>query len=334
MIRALRAGRAGETLAVDLPGADLVVRENLGRGSAAVVDALCAADAELLRGRPHADRRGLPSRDAVAGVIDDLRAVLFPSHFGGADLADSERRRYVAARLGRAERALAEQVRRGLSFTCDHLERTDADHCDACDDRADEITGALVGRLPAIRATLQADIEAAFAGDPAATFIDETLLCYPGITAITFHRVAHPLHVMGVPLIPRIISELGHRETGIDIHPGARIGPSFFIDHGTGVVVGETCTIGRGVRLYQGVTLGARGFPSDDRGLPVKGIARHPTIGDDVVIYAGATILGCITIGKGATIGGNVWLTHSVPPGTRVTQARLRGDSFEDGSGI
>lgn len=334
MIRALRAGRPDEPVAVDLPGGDFAAREDLRRGSTSVVDALCAADDELLRGRAHTDRRGLPSRDAVAGVIDDLRAVLFPSHFGGADLAASERRRYVGARLGRAERALAEQVRRGLSFTCHHLDRTDADDCDVCDQRASEIAGALVERLPTIRATLRADIEAAFAGDPAAAFIDETLLCYPGITAITFHRVAHGLHALGVPLIPRIISELGHRETGIDIHPGARIGPSFFIDHGTGVVVGETCTIGRGVRLYQGVTLGARGFPSDDRGRPVKGIPRHPIIGDDVVIYAGATILGCITIGKGATIGGNVWLTHSVPPGTRVTQARLRGDSFEDGSGI
>jgi serine O-acetyltransferase len=152
--------------------------------------------------------------------------------------------------------------------------------------------------------------------------------------AITQHRIAHQLNGLGVPLIPRIISELAHSATGIDIHPGAAIGRSFFIDHGTGVVIGETCSIGERVRIYQGVTLGARGFPTDDDGHPVKGLPRHPVVEDDVVVYAGATILGHITIGKGATIGGNVWLTRSVAPGTRVTQAQYRHDTFEAGSGI
>lgn len=154
------------------------------------------------------------------------------------------------------------------------------------------------------------------------------------MTAIIQHRIAHELHALAVPLIPRMISELAHSATGIDIHPGAHIGPSFFIDHGTGVVIGETAAIGQRVRIYQGVTLGARGFPSDEGGHLVKGLPRHPIVEDDVVIYAGATILGRITIGKGATIGGNVWLTRSVPPGGVVTQARARQDSFENGSGI
>jgi serine O-acetyltransferase len=185
-----------------------------------------------------------------------------------------------------------------------------------------------------LRAILDTDIQAAYQGDPAARSADETLFCYPGVTAIIQHRIAHELHALAVPLIPRMISELAHSAPGIDIHPGAHIGPSFFIDHGTGVVIGETAAIGQRVRIYQGVTLGARGFPSDEGGHLVKGLPRHPIVEDDVVIYAGATILGRITIGKGATIGGNVWLTRSVPPGGVVTQARARQDSFENGSGI
>ena len=171
-----------------------------------------------------------------------------------------------------------------------------------------------------IRAKLDSDIRAAFEGDPAARSADEVLVCYPGIWAITHHRIAHQLHQLGVPLIARIISEIAHSATGIDIHPGARIAERFFIDHGTGVVIGETAIIGRNVRLYQAVTLGAKRFDVDADGALVKGNARHPIVEDDVVIYAGATILGRITIGQGSTIGGNVWLTKSVPPGSTITQ--------------
>jgi serine O-acetyltransferase len=160
------------------------------------------------------------------------------------------------------------------------------------------------------------------------------VFCYPGITAITHHRLAHELYQLGVPLIPRIISELAHAATGIDIHPGARIGGSFFIDHGTGVVIGETSVIGERVCLYQGVTLGAKSFPLDAQGKPIKGRPRHPVVEDDVIIYAGATILGRITIGRGSSIGGNVWLTRGVPPGSRITQALVRDDLFDGGSGI
>ena len=192
----------------------------------------------------------------------------------------------------------------------------------------------LASSLPDVRTLLDSDLQAAFDGDPAAQSLDEPLLCYPGFTAILYHRIAHRLHALGVPLVPRILADIAHDETSIDIHPAAQIGPSFFIDHGTGVVIGETAQIGTRVRLYQGVTLGARSFPVDDAGRPHKGIARHPIIEDDVVIYAGATLLGRITIGKGSSIGGNVWLTRSVPPGSRVTQAQVRSDSFEAGGGI
>jgi serine O-acetyltransferase len=191
-------------------------------------------------------------------------------------------------------------------------------------ERAFEITRSLGTQLPGIRALLVSDIQAAFAGDPAAQHITEILLCYPGVLAVMHHRLAHALHRLGVPLLARFINEIAHSATGIDIHPGAQIGPSFFIDHGTGVVIGETAVIGERVRLYQAVTLGAKSFPSGSDGALVKGHARHPIVEDDVVIYAGATILGRVTIGRGAIIGGNVWLTHSVAPGASVSQGNVR----------
>lgn len=226
--------------------------------------------------------------------------------------------------------SLEEQVRVGLLFECAHC----ADPCEACGRRASEVMATFTARLPTVRKLLGTDAQAAFEGDPAATSADEAVFCYAGVTAVIHHRIAHELHVLGVPLIPRIISELAHAQTGIDIHPGARIGESFFIDHGTGVVIGETCIIGQRVRLYQGVTLGAKSFPTDDAGRPIKGMARHPIVEDDVIIYAGATILGRITIGRGSVIGGNVWLTQSVPPRTTASQAQLRHEIFDGGAGI
>jgi serine O-acetyltransferase len=185
-----------------------------------------------------------------------------------------------------------------------------------------------------VRQLIDSDIQAAYEGDPAARCADEVLVCYPGITAVIHHRLAHVLYELGLPLVARVISEVAHSATGIDIHPGAQIGDSFFIDHGTGVVIGETAVIGRRVRLYQAVTLGAKRFDKDDNGILVKGNARHPIVEDDVVIYAGATILGRITIGRGSTIGGNVWLTHSVPPGSLVSQGQNRTEVFAGGGGI
>jgi len=289
-----------------------------------VVDALCAASRA-------SGRKILPSREAIARVVEDLRSVLFPGHFGGADLSDTGLRFFIRARLDTARLGLVAQVRRGLAFT---REGDGHDSDGSCERRAVEVTDALVARLPQIRALLETDVKAAFEGDPAARFVDEALFCYPGVTAIIHHRIAHELYALDVPLIPRIISELAHSATGVDIHPGARIGGSFFIDHGTGVVIGETAVIGERVRLYQGVTLGAKSFPLDEEGHPQKGLARHPIVENDVVIYAGATILGRVTIGRGSSIGGNVWLTRSVPPDSRVTQAQARSDVFEHGSGI
>jgi serine O-acetyltransferase len=195
----------------------------------------------------------------------------------------------------------------------------------ALDDLDRQATGIIVvlaRALPALRILLDTDVEAAFRGDPAARSFDEVLICFPGLLAIIHHRLAHHLHQSGAPLVARIVSEIAHGKTGIDIHPGARIGNSFFIDHGTGVVIGETAIIGDRVRIYQGVTLGAKSFPADADGVLVKAIPRHPVIEDDVVIYAGATVLGRVVVGAGSEIGGNVWLTHDVPPGSRVLQAR------------
>jgi serine O-acetyltransferase len=296
---------------------------------APVIDALAAANAELV-GHHVKDRHVLPARDALVAIVRDLRAALFPRHFGVSDLSDEGMRYYIGHTLDVALLSLQEQLRRGFSFACNHGEGD----CATCAERALAATRELTARLPEVRATLGTDVRAAYEGDPAATSPDEAVFCYPGITAILHHRLAHELYRLGVPLIPRMISEVAHSETGIDIHPGADIGPSFFIDHGTGVVVGETCTIGRRVRLYQGVTLGAKSFPTDEAGRPIKGIPRHPIVEDDVIIYAGATILGRITIGEGSSIGGNVWVTQSVPPGSRVTQAQPRQETFVGGAGI
>jgi serine O-acetyltransferase len=299
-----------------------------------VVDELCAANETLLRGRwQRPGRHALPSRTAVVTLVEDLRAALFPGHFGATDLTPANLRYYVGAQLDKVQLNLTEQIRRALSLTCHHDVASTATACRVCDREAADATAGLVGRLPAIRRLLESDLQAAYASDPAARLLDETLYCYPGILAITNHRLAHELHRRAVPLLPRMISELAHSATGIDIHPGAQIGTHFFIDHGTGVVIGETCEIGARVRLYQGVTLGARRTAVDPDGFLARGRPRHPIIGDDVVIYAGATVLGRITIGAGATIGGNVWLTRDVAPDARVTQAFLQHNAFEDGPG-
>jgi serine O-acetyltransferase len=298
---------------------------------AGVVDALAEANVELLPERVRRNpRQALPSRDALERVLIDLRAILFPAHFATADRSPEGIRQAIALRLDDTLGRLQDQVRRGLLSACTH---GDGD-CVVCARRATEIVREFARRLPAIRALLGSDVQAAYEGDPAATSTDEAIFCYPGIAAITHHRIAHQLYELGVPLIPRIISELAHAATGIDIHPGANIAGSFFIDHGTGVVVGETSVIGRRVRLYQGVTLGARSFPVDENGRPIKGRPRHPIVEDDVTIYAGATILGRITIGRGSSIGGNVWLTRGVPPGSYVSQAQSRDDLFDGGLGI
>jgi serine O-acetyltransferase len=296
---------------------------------APIVDTLCR-DAALTAAFPPGGKVTLPSREAVIQVVEDIRAVLFPGYFGTNDLHDESLHYFVGATLARALRSLEDQIRRGVAFT----ERHDLDGCEHCAETAWEVTRAFLARVPEIRRLVASDVEAAYEGDPALKSRDEAIFAYPGMFAITNQRIAHELHVLGVPLIPRIITEYAHTLTGVDIHPGAAIGEKFFIDHGTGVVVGETSRIGSNVRLYQGVTLGAKSFPLDEKGNPIKGIDRHPIVEDDVVIYAGATILGRITIGKGSSIGGNVWLTSSVPPGSRITQAEVREQRYSHGGGI
>lgn len=224
---------------------------------------------------------------------------------------------HVGAALDGIAINLKEQIRRGFCFSC-----SGKGTLQQCNRRAENFTAIFISRLPDVMHLLIEDVQAAFQGDPAAQSPSETIFCYPGIYAITNHRIAHELYKLGVPVIPRIVSENAHTITGIDIHPGAKIGRSFFIDHGTGVVIGETAIIGDRVRIYQGVTLGAKSFPLDEKGNPVKGVDRHPIIEDDVVIYAGATILGRITVGARSVIGGNVWLTQSVPPDSSLSQGR------------
>ncbi|BDU75869.1 serine O-acetyltransferase [Mesoterricola sediminis] len=282
-----------------------------------VLDSLCSAGMgwEGAHSRPTL-RREFPSRQAVADLVEDLRSVLFPGFFGPSELTAETLRFHTGATLDRILLALREQVKRGMGAVC-----ASGEDVPACRERAQAAAEAFLARLPEVRRKLGTDVEAAYNGDPALTNPDEAIFCYPGILAITSQRLAHELHVLGVPLIPRMITEHAHSVTGIDIHPGARIGEGFFIDHGTGVVIGETTIIGRNVRIYQGVTLGAKSFPLDEHGNPIKGVDRHPIVEDDVTIYSNATILGRITLGRGAVIGGNVWLTQSVPAGAVVTQS-------------
>jgi serine O-acetyltransferase len=263
--------------------------------------------------------RELPARDALAHIIDALRGVLFPMRLGPADLRQESEDFYVGHTLDSVLHALLNQVRLELQHARRHQTVPSITDLEST---AVAIVQQFSLQLPHIRALLDRDVVAAFDGDPAARSVDEVLLCYPGILAMIYHRLAHQLYLLGVPLLARIVAELAHAQTGIDIHPGASIGAGLFIDHGTGVVIGETAVIGERVRIYQAVTLGAKSFPTDATGNPLKGQPRHPIVEDEVVIYAGATVLGRVTIGRGASIGGNVWVTHSVPAGAHITQAR------------
>jgi serine O-acetyltransferase len=271
----------------------------------------------------------LPSREALREIAENLRSALFPGYFGASDINASNIRYHLGWNLDATLRALEQQIQRGLCFAC-----TEKEAVPECSRRGTGLARRFLEGLPEVQRRLGQDVEAAYEGDPACTTRDEAILAYPGVHALTYYRVAHLLHALDVPLLPRIITEIAHGATGIDVHPGAVIGERFFIDHGTGVVIGATAVIGDRVRLYQGVTLGAKSFPLDEHGHPIKGVPRHPIIEDDVIIYAGATILGRVTIGKGSVIGGNVWLTRSVPPGSRVMQVKARQESFEAGAGI
>ncbi len=261
------------------------------------------------------DAANLPVRGQIIEVLEWFFEVLFPGHTGNKVVTRSSIKYVVGDLLSQIYVTLVEQVNRAYQYQC---RINNCRRCD-CGSMAETVTEELLAQLPRIRQQLKGDVRAAFEGDPAAKSYEEIVMSYPCITAIATYRIAHELWIRQVPLIPRIMSECAHARTGIDIHPGATIGENFFIDHGTGVVIGETTIIGDNVKIYQGTTLGALSFRRDARGRIIKSGKRHPTIEDDVTIYAEATILGDVTIGKGAVVGGNTWIKESVPPGVTVS---------------
>jgi len=280
-------------------------------------------------GRKEHALRDLPSRSILEVVLRDLAGVLYPMRLGPHDLRNESTDYYVGSTLAKSFGVLEQQIK--LELQGQASEETSNEEAFALAHRKTQQLGE---DLPSLRRLLDTDLEVAFQGDPAARSVDEVLLCYPGMQAIIYHRIAHKLFKLGLPLIARIIAEIAHSYTGVDIHPGATIGAGFFIDHGTGVVIGETAIIGERVRLYQAVTLGAKSFPKAEDGSLKKGLRRHPIVEDDVVIYAGATVLGRITVGRNSVIGGNVWVINSVPEGSVVTQANSAQEILLDGQGI
>lgn len=264
----------------------------------------------------HTDGDPLPSGKKLEDIIELARAILFPGYYGKSSVNLKTIKYQIGVNVERLHRLLTDQILAGLYFGENNEETPGVDRPELRE-KADELSAKLVARLPEIRRILATDVYAAYCGDPAAESNAEIIACYPVIKALTNYRIAHELYLLGVPLIPRIITEMAHSETGIDIHPQASIGNYFTIDHGTGVVIGATCIIGNNVKLYQGVTLGAKSFSLDENGNPIKGIARHPILEDNVVVYANATILGRITIGEGCIVGANVWVTEDMEPQTK-----------------
>ena len=275
------------------------------------------ADPQSLQGLFHQHRDGnpLPSSKRLEEIINLSRSILFPGYFGKSQVNIDTIQYQIGVNVEKLHRLLSEQILAGLCFSCGETKNI---HCNECKTETERITTQLIAKFPELRRILGTDVTAAFNGDPAAKSTAEIISCYPVIKTLTNYRIAHELFVMGVPLIPRMMMEMAHSETGIDIHPGATIGEYFTIDHGTGVVIGETCVIGNNVKLYQGVTLGAKSFPLDDEGNPIKGIPRHPIIENNVVIYANATVLGRITIGDHCIVGANTWVLQDMKPGEAV----------------
>ena len=279
----------------------------------ATVLAICATY-EDSKGINHIDGFNLPNEAEVEDILSNLMEIVFPGFAGKKILSVKTMKYNVGEIIANIYSKLSDQIMRAMRYNCA------MDHCDNCDipSLTEHAVQSLISSLPSIRNIMKLDVSAAFDGDPAAKSLDEIILSYPGIKAITIQRFAHILYLENVPLIPRMLCEHAHSTTGIDIHPGAKLGKAIFIDHGTGVVVGETAVLGDNVKLYQGVTLGALSFPKDACGQIIKGAKRHPTLEDNVTVYSGATILGDIVIGKGAVVGGNVWLTDNCAPGTKI----------------
>lgn len=266
----------------------------------------------------HNEQTPMPSVDVLNEIVKLIRSILFPGYFGNAAVNSKTMLYHIGVNIDRLQLLLSSQIKAGLSFE----KSADEQPCPEIERQSKEKAIDFIAQLPVIRQKLHTDVVAAFNGDPAAKSFGEVIFCYPGLRAISSYRIANALLQLDVPLIPRIITEIAHSETGIDIHPGATIGDFFTIDHGTGVVIGETAVIGNNVKMYQGVTLGAKSFPLDENGNPIKGIPRHPRIGNDVVIYSNSTILGTITVGDGAVIGGNIWVDSDVEPGAKIVQRK------------
>ncbi|MFZ1237302.1 MAG: serine O-acetyltransferase EpsC [Prevotella sp.] len=277
------------------------------------------AEPELLRDLCHQQRDGspLPSGTVLHEIIELSRAILFPGYYGNPNIHFQTVKYQLGVSVERLYLLLTDQIWAGLCF-CEDCDEEGMKTSDEQREMAETLSLKLIERLPQIRETLATDVLATYNGDPAAKSHAEIIACYPVIKALANYRIAHELYNLEVPIIPRMITEMGHSETGIDIHPRATIGQYFTIDHGTGTVVGATCVIGNNVKLYQGVTLGAKSFPLDDNGNPIKGIPRHPILEDNVIVYANATILGRITVGKGSVVGANVWVTHDIDPNTKI----------------
>jgi serine O-acetyltransferase len=274
---------------------------------------------ETCGGMDHIEGKDLPSKKVVIEVLEDLLTVFYPGYLGKTGITKSNIKYFLGNTLTSIYSRLAEEVEKSLKYICRKVKECPED---ICKERAQVVVKEFLEKIPEIRSLLSGDIEAAYNGDPAAVSAEEVILSYPCVLAITTYRIAHEFYLRGVPLIPRIMSEHIHSQTGIDIHPGAKIGKNFFIDHGTGVVIGETAEIGDNAKIYQGVTLGALSFPKDEKGRLIRGRKRHPTVGNNVVIYSGATLLGAdAVVGDDVVIGGNVWITSGVASGTNITIA-------------
>lgn len=294
---------------------------------------------QALQGLFHEHRDGdpLPSASELEEIISLARSILFPGFFGRSSVNTDTIKYQIGVSVEKLHKLLSRQVMAGLCFNEDCHCPNAADKRVCMKEEANKIAGRVIEKFPTLRKTLSTDIQAAFDGDPAASNQGEVISCYPAVKAIINYRLAHELVLENVPLIPRMITEMAHSETGIDIHPAANIGSHFTIDHGTGVVIGATCIIGKHVKLYQGVTLGAKSFPLDKEGKPIKGIPRHPILGDNVVVYANATVLGRITIGRDCVIGANVWVTRDMRPKSKKykqTKVDILNTDFDNGGGI
>ena len=284
------------------------------------------SDSQSYKGLFHQHKDGdpLPSAKSLYKIVELARSILFPGYFGNSTINSHTITYHIGVNVENLFDLLTDQIQAGLCFGQENNNNENTNNNEPCRETAALLAARFISKLPEMRRILATDVEAAYYGDPAATCFGEIISCYPAIRAISNYRIAHELLILGVPLIPRYITEMAHSETGIDIHPGAKIGHHFTIDHGTGVVIGATSIIGNNVKLYQGVTLGAKSFPLDNNGNPIKGIPRHPILEDDVIVYSNATILGRATIGKGATVGGNIWVTENVPAGARIVQRKTK----------